>query len=366
MRRYGFTSLIFSFIALLLIVVQNYFFNSTTKLPPNTQIIGPAGGAKQSEFVFCHWNVENFFDDKNDGRTGPGDREYDVLYANNAGLLKQKLAKMTEAILKMNGGKGPDILAIVEVESERAAKLLQQALNEKLADPSLHYQNLLMKEISVGRHIAPAILTRLPIVKDRTRTLDKQHRILVGHILVNDQELVVIASHWTSRLKDGANRRADYADKIYGLCNAMHHSNPAVDFLVSGDFNDDPTDESVAQRLHATGDAQSVRTGNPLRLFNLFAGKDLNQFGTHYYKQWHAFDQIAVSPGLLDERGWTCDPNSTQVFNGLHKAGDKNKRPWRFGSENEKNERGYSDHFPVLVTLRLEKTGPAAELSNRR
>src|SRR5947208_4439258 len=132
----------------------------------------------QTEFVFCHWNVENFFDDKNDGRNGKGDKEYDALFADRPELLQQKLAKLTEAILKMNGGKGPDILALVEVESVRAAELLQKALNKKLSDEALHYKNVLMKEISAGRHIAPAILTRLPVIKDRTHTLQKNRRIL--------------------------------------------------------------------------------------------------------------------------------------------------------------------------------------------
>ena len=325
--------------------------------PPPALAVPPIA---QTEYVFCHWNVENFFDDKNDGRTGPGDKEYDPLFADHPDLLKQKLAKMTEAILKINGGKGPDILAIVEVESVRAAELLQQALNDKL-DKTLHYENVLMKEISGGRHIAPAILTRLPVVKDRTRTLDHNHRILVGHIKVNDHELIVIASHWTSRLQDsGKKGRDNYADKIYGAANAMFHSNPGVDVLISGDFNDDPNDESVVNHLHATGDQQAVRAGNPLQLFNLMAGKDPKEFGTHYYRQWHIFDQLVVSPGMLDDKGWSCDPKSVQVVNELHRAKDKQKRPWRFGGAHEKTERGYSDHFPVTVRLRLERPEPSA------
>lgn len=342
MKRYGCLSLLG---ALLLIVSQG----CQPSLPTNSL------KSSQTEFVFCHWNVENFFDDKNDGRTGPGDKEFDVLYADNADLLKQKLAKLTEAILKMNDGKGPDILALVEVENVRAAELLQKALNDKLGDKAPHYESVLMKEVSAGRHIAPAILTRLPVVKDRTRTLDRNHRILVGHIKVNDHELIVIASHWTSRKQDGTRQRADYADKIYGAANAMYQSNPDVDVLVSGDFNDDPDDDSVVKHLHSSGNLDEVRGSSPLKLLNVFADKNAKEFGTHYYKQWHIFDQIALSPGLLDNKGWSCDPKSVEVVNDLHKANDKQKRPWRFGGANDKGPRGYSDHFPVTVKLRLEK-----------
>lgn len=348
------------FVLLLLIVLQNYYSNNSSNNAPNTQTITPNGQTEQTEFLFCHWNVENLFDDRNDGRTGFGDKEFDTLYANRSDLLQLKLAKLTDAILKMNGGKGPDILAIVEVESVRAAELLQKALNDKLSDEKLQYRNLLMKEIKIGRHIAPAILTRLPVVRDRSRTLDSHHRVLIGHILVNEHELVVVASHWTSRLKEsGLKGRNDYGDKIYGATHAMYRSNPAVDVLVSGDFNDDPDDESVSQNLRATGDVAAVRAGDPFRLYNLFAGKDAKEFGTHYYRSWHIFDQVAVSPGMLDSKGWACDPQSAHVMNNLHRPKDKNKRPWRFGSENEKGDRGYSDHFPVLVRLRLEKSEPA-------
>jgi hypothetical protein len=86
----------------------------------------------------------------------------------------------------------------------------------------------------------------------------------------------------------------------------------------------------------------------------LSAGKDAKHFGTHYYKGWHIFDQIVVAPGMLDQKGWSCDPDSLRVVNDLHRAKDKQKRPWRFGGAAEKGERGYSDHFPVLVRLHVE------------
>jgi hypothetical protein len=62
--------------------------------PPPALAVPPLA---QTEFVFCHWNLENFFDDKNDGRTGPGDKEYDALFADHPDLLKQKLAKLTRS-----------------------------------------------------------------------------------------------------------------------------------------------------------------------------------------------------------------------------------------------------------------------------
>jgi endonuclease/exonuclease/phosphatase family metal-dependent hydrolase len=311
----------------------------------------PGGPAK---YLFCFWNVENFFDDKLDHRKGPGDREYDPWFANNPDILRLKLKRLTDALLKLNGGKGPDILAIVEVESIRAAELLQDALNERLPDKSLQYQHVLMKEVAGGRHIAPAILTRLNVERGRTRLLDKRLRILEGHVTVNDHPLVIIASHWTSRIDKGSERgREHYAKTIYGRVRAMYEANPKVDVLICGDFNDTPEDPAVTEFLHATGKADEVlRPGDGLRLLNLMAGKDPKSYGTHYFRHWVIFDQIVVTPGMLDDQGWSCVPDSVRTINTLHNPKDKQRRPWKFGSPNAKTH-GYSDHFPVTVELKV-------------
>lgn len=314
-------------------------------------------GSSADGYLFCFWNVENLFDDRDDQRTGQGDKEYDPWLARNPDVLQLKLSKLTEALLKLNGGKGPDIFAMCEVESVRAAELLQQALNARL-DPSLHYTSVLMNEVKVGRHIAPAILTRLPVVKDRTRGYGARFRIIEGHIEVDGHKLIVLAAHWTSRLqKENEKGRHEYADKLYGAANAMYKSDPDADVLICGDFNDTPDDPAVVQSLHASGDEAAVRARPPhLALLNLMANKDAAAgFGTHFYNRWMIFDHIVVAPGLLDTKGWSCEPKSLQVVQTLTKPGDTRGRPWRFGGEKDSGPRGYSDHFPVTVRLKVQR-----------
>jgi len=318
-----------------------------------------SAAGRANEFLFCHWNVENFFDDHFDHRSQAGDKEYDAWFAENPTILQEKLAHITEAMLKLNEGRGPDILGIVEVESLRAAELLKDALNAKIQDPAFQYKHVLMKEVSGGRHIAPAIITRLGVRGDRTRLHGRQQRILEAHLVVDNKELVIFESHWTSRLRPtGEHGREDYANKIYGEFHAMHKSNPRVDVLIAGDFNDTPEDISVTKHLHATGDIEAVRRDGPEPLlFDLFAGKDPASFGTHYFHKWLIFDQIVVSPGMLDNENWSCDVDSARTVNTLYRPGDRLKRPWRFGSENDHfPQRGYSDHFPVTVRLRVHES----------
>jgi endonuclease/exonuclease/phosphatase family metal-dependent hydrolase len=313
--------------------------------------------AQPGEYLFCHWNVENFFDDKLDKRHHKADKEFDEWFAGDKQALQLKLDKLTEALLKMNGGKGPDILAICEVESPRAADLLMEALNKKL-EARWHYQHVLMKDLNAGRHIAPAILTRLPVAKDKTRLHGKMLRILEGHIVLDGKELVVLATHWTSRIQATSEASRDhYADTIYGVFKEMYARNPKVDVIVCGDFNDTPHDDSVVKHLHGSSDLAEVKRGGPLPLlYNLFGDKDAAKgYGTHYYKgKWFIFDQILVSPDMLDGSAWVCDRGSVQTFNSLYRPGDTHRAPWRFGDENFGGVRGYSDHFPVTVKLRVK------------
>lgn len=325
------------------------------------QTISPGGSEEaavaQDGYLFCFWNVENLFDDKDDGRKQAGDKEYDPWMAKNHPVLAQKLANHCQALLSLNEGKGPDILAVCEVENVRAAQLLQAALNQRLGDPRLHYKPPVMQEVSVGRHIAPAILTRLPLVNEKNKGFGSRFRMVQGTVAVGQRELVVLASHWTSRLQEGNEKgRAEYADQLYANFVALHRHNPAVDLLICGDFNDTPQDVSVTQHLHASADRQAVlRSGNQPILYNLFADKDPGKgFGTHSYSsKWYIFDQIVVSPGLLDNQGWTCDPASARTVNTLVRPGDKQGRPWRFGTEKDQMPRGFSDHFPVTVRLQI-------------
>ncbi len=318
--------------------------------------VPPAGGS--GDYLFVFWNTENFFDDKlHDYHTHP-DKEYDAWFANDPKALKQKVDNLSKALTQMNDGKGPDILAVAELESERSAELLKDAMNARLKNPELHYKHILMKEPKgFGRNIGTAIITRLPVAADKTQLHGHRQRILEGHVHVNGHDLVILATHWTSRVSDeeGAGRDK-YADQIYGVYRGMHMANPKVDFLVCGDFNDPPDDDSVIKHLHGIGDRTKVQKSDEALLYNLFLDKKDGKQGTHYYSgKWEIFDQILVSPDMLGTYGgWTCDTTSAKIINDL--TADHKGHPKRFGNEHDKidlHERGYSDHFPVSVRLNV-------------
>ncbi|MFO0930346.1 MAG: hypothetical protein U0736_25515 [Gemmataceae bacterium] len=345
--------LAFLVVAVLVVVVRLYL-QERAAIPPGGTF--PDGTpAIRGEYLFCFWNVENLFDDVDDARKARGDREYDAYFAGDPAALRQKLANLADVLLGMNAGRGPDILAVAEVESERAVELLQEALNGRLTDPALHYTGRAFADPSGGRNISTALLTRLTVEHDRTRLLGRRQRILEARVRVGASPLVVIASHWGSRVSDKAGTsRANYADAIYGRFNRLVHANPAVDLLVCGDFNDNPDDVSVVAHLHATGDLAAVRAAREPLLYNPFAPLYARGTASHYYgRKAYLFDQVCLSPGLLDSEGWSYIDGSAAI---VAERADRQGRPIRFGGSADKRPlavRGASDHFPVTVRLRV-------------
>ncbi|CAN5598763.1 endonuclease/exonuclease/phosphatase family protein [soil metagenome] len=329
----------------------------TTPLTPAAPVAG------EQDIFFCFWNVENLFDDKDDLRNST-DEPFDNAFAHNDDLRKLKLDHLATILSKMNGGKGPDVIALVEVETVRAGELLRDALNEKLDEKTPKYKSIAMKNLDAGRHISPCVISRLPLAQTTTKLHGYKLRILETHLIVNGHDLGILAAHWTSKIRkddgtDGETGRRNYANVIAGVYSNMVKKNPDVDILVCGDFNDTPESDPVVKSMRAVGDREEVKKSanaeKPM-MFDLMAGKDATKFGTIWYDNApHIYDHICVSPGLLDDKGWTCAPASLMtVTNGLIRPGATRRQPWRFddpGRNVKDADRGFSDHFPVTVKL---------------
>ena len=314
-------------------------------------VAGPAEG-----YLFCHWNVENFFDDRDDPRNHDEDEDW---FGRDPAAVRLKVERLADALLLQNGGLGPDILAMVEVESRRAVELLRDALNARLPT-EWQYRGIVQGEYLMERRLAPAILTRL-VVRDRRTRQSRSRRILEAHLEAEGHPLVVLASHWTSRLRDDTERKREaYAESLYGDFLAMARVNPAVDLIVSGDFNDEPDDPSVVDGLNATGDPARARIpGLRPWLLDLMIGKSADDWGTYFYNgRWQVLDHVVASPGLLDGEGWSIRPETLRVEAPVDLRVGRSRRPWRFGGPSIQGPRGYSDHFAVTVRLRVPPAGP--------
>lgn len=363
-------------VAVIGIVVVGIFVWQARDLWDNTreqrdaEQTGPPG-----TYLFCFWNVENLYDDEDDPnfdvdpanpRTNQAEEE--DWFARDPGMLRLKLDNLADALLKMNGGAGPDILAMCEVESQRSVELLRETLNARLqADGRADqlYQHIAFIENNTGRRFAPAVLSRINIEGNRVRKFGKASdagdgrrasaRTLIAPLRYNGHELIIMVGHWTSRVTDDEGpRRLAYADDTYGEFKAIVLANPDADVILCGDYNDEFADESIQVGLKASAAEDSVRDAlTEPRPFALTANIDTNQIGTIYYEgDYQVFDHILLSRGMLDDRGWNFERDTFSIFAPAEMR-YQGKGPSSFGNPTRMGERGFSDHFPVTVRVRV-------------
>ena len=212
---------------------------------------------------------------------------------------------------------------------------------QRSASPTrtLHYQHVLMKDVAAGRHIAPAIITRLPV---RGRP-DPTARPAAAHPRrarrrQRPRPVVVVASHWTSRVTDetgdrpGQVRRRD----LRRLHRACHLSNPDVDFLrlrrLQRHAGRRQRPDAPARRRRPSR-RRSDRRAAAVQPHGRQGPAD---FGTHYYRQAGPSSTRSSSRrGCSTTPAGRCDPDS--VAHGQHagpaRATDA-PAAWRFGNEN--------------------------------
>jgi len=67
-----------------------------------------------------------------------------------------------------------------------------------------------------------------------------------------------------------------------------------------------------------------------------------------YRRHWNLFDQVAVSPGLLDDKGWTILPETLTTVRRPYLL--TKGKPKKFDA---RTREGFSDHLPVTVRLKV-------------
>lgn len=71
--------------------------------------------------------------------------------------------------------------------------------------------------------------------------------------------------------------------------------------IMMGDFNDEPTNQSISNGLSATGKRKNIHMGDHYNLF--YDLHNLKNQGSYNYKgQWNMLDQIIISHNLLNQK----------------------------------------------------------------
>jgi endonuclease/exonuclease/phosphatase family metal-dependent hydrolase len=153
------------------------------------------------------------------------------------------------------------------------------------------------------------------------------------------------------------------AENCAWLVEQHYRADPHANLLVLGDLNDEPSDRSVREYLLAIRNRDRVaarRGGSNARpyLYNLsWLAMTHPQPGTFYYGStpsgWNMLDQVLVGRGMLTgRRGMLVDESSLSVYRPEWIRRGNRPKPYR--KRGGEWVEGYSDHFPVTVTVRVE------------
>lgn len=318
------------------------------------------------------WNLENLFDTIDD----PLKNDNEFLPENtkqwNEERLQRKYYNLSRVIRSMNEGKGPDILGVCEVEHKY---LLDSLIAKHLFDKNYLSESPDAPDergIQTGIIFNSEKLKLLDLTQDTVKfDQNIQTRLIIGtKFLLNNYNdtLYVFVNHWPSR-RGGENeseyRRIKAAEVLRQRVENILQSNASAKIIMMGDFNDEPTSNSILNHLKAKPiicDSSEMIDGIKMyqdhtKLFNLAYDSYRKGEGSFKYQDdWNMLDQIIVSKELIISKKFRYLCNSFQIFKPefmITKSGKFQGTPFpTYGGNRYLG--GYSDHFPVIAKFILE------------
>ena len=329
-----------------------------------------AGGTKQYQlFGVGFYNLENLFDTVHD--VGKRDQEYLPDGANKWGSVKynHKLHNMSRALADMATDRLPNIgcaaIGVSEVENANAlTDLINQPRLKQRNMQFFHIEGRDRRGVDCALIYNPALFhlkqgSLHPYVPELEKDSTYATRgFLVVQGQIAGEDVAIIVCHWPSR-RTGSFYRESAGRQVRHIKDSLINDNPELKVFVMGDMNDDPQDRSMARELRARRDISEMR---PKDMYNPWWKILDNGDGTLSYQgRWNLFDQIALSPKLLNLDGQK-DFSSLKFFKAeiqrlpylLQSEGPYKGTPKRTHAGGIWLD-GFSDHLPVVVYLVKEK-----------
>lgn len=336
------------------------------------------------DYFLAFWNLENLF--------GPEDHPHRIdwikdavardLRGWDAALYDRKLVQLARIITQMNGGAGPDILGVAEVEdgfvlADLVAKLA-------VGNPARDYRVIHVDSIRERRGVDTAF------IYDRAR-FSVDSSLIFSHFVLRrtgtrdllqatfrttaGNDLILLCNHWPSRsggTMESAGFRATAGETLgYWHERIRQETGSRAAVIAFGDFNDDPFDTSLRFNAVAWRERGDVARALSAKFLNLawgylhfrandHRGDSRELDGTLYFGgNGNIFDQMLVSPPIVDGVGpfVLADGGArVEAFPDMvsHRVSEG---PRRFGLPKgdaalNVDQDGYSDHFPVSLVIR--------------
>lgn len=308
-----------------------------------------------NHFTIAFYNLENLFDTKDDPKTLDNDFLPDSEKKWSRKRYEKKIFKLGTAISNIGFSKtrkAPVLVGVAEVENKAVLEDLINCKHLKQKEYGIvHYDSPDERGIDVGllyqkKYFEVKNSKTITVLVDNEKgERDYTRDILWVTGALNQEEVHILINHWPSR-RDGAEgtayKRIVAAEKNREIINQITDKNPSAKIIIMGDFNDDPSSESIKNLVQHD-------LYNPMeRLLTRYRGS------ASYRSQWNLFDQIIFSHNFHQyEEGKHSFSNAAifdddflKIYKGRYKG-----TPFRTYARG-KYKGGYSDHFPVYIRLR--------------
>jgi hypothetical protein len=364
-----------SFVSILIAIFAENIYNPMKKfflfLILVLAVVSSASAQKKfSVYAVGFYNQENLFDTCHD----VGKRDFDFLpsgsYRWNGLKYSHKLHNMARALSDMATttlpGVGCAIIGLAEVENARAlTDLCAQPELKKRGYRFCHVEGPDRRGIDCALLYNPQFfqvddVKLYPYVptEKQDSTFRTRGFLAVSGTLAGEH-VVVIVAHLPSRF-GGPYSREVGAAQMKSLKDKILAADSNCKVFVMGDMNDDPTDKSMHVALSAKEEISMVGTDD---MYNPWYNVLTKQrTGTLQYQgHWNLFDQIILSPTLLNKPGlkdystlkyWKCE---IQRMPYLFQTEGKYKGATRRTTAGGVWLDGFSDHLPTVVYLVKEQ-----------
>ena len=324
----------------------------------------------QKPYKVMFYNLENFFDTINDPEVHDDEFTPEGPKKWNSAKYYKKLGNIERVLFDVAAADKnyPAVIGVSEVET-------RSVLEDIVATPKLapgnyrivHYDSPEARGVDVAFMYRPdvfklegsfpvkTVVPQLPNFKTRD--------ILTMWGTIENEPFFFMVAHWPSRLggKDASEfKRIAVGEQMRRIADSVLKINPATKVVAMGDFNDDPTDESVEIYLGAKAKIDDLKPGD---FYTPFADMLKAGLGTLAYRDaWNLFDNIVLTENLAQgstgKLKLVKDPYKKTKFYGnifkpsylIQQEGQFKGYPLRtFVGNNFQG--GFSDHLPVFIYI---------------
>ncbi|MFZ5939913.1 MAG: endonuclease/exonuclease/phosphatase family protein [Bacteroidota bacterium] len=323
-----------------------------------------AGAQNNKNFTVLFYNAENLFDTLD--ASGFSDEEFTPAGRKNwtSDRYEKKINDIGRVMNSLPDPGLPDIIGLAEVENQKVLEDLTRSAGLSAGNYAIVHE-----ESRDERGIDCALLYRKEVfrykgheaiaVSDPRDTSAVYRDILHVWGLAPDGKMIhFFVNHWKSRI--GGAEQTEYqrmfsavvlrraVDQLYS-----QERDPRV--VIMGDFNDEPTNKSLTDVLHAANKRKNTGIGD---LYNLmYDMNNLDLEGSYNYRgTWQNYDQIIVSYNLLRQQGGlSAGYDNGKILKAewmlMDSDGIRVPSPVYRGSS---YLGGVSDHLPVYVVFNIK------------